>query len=883
MKNSYSKSIDNVLDELKVNSDSGLSSMEAEDRLVKYGYNTLPHKKSSSIIKIFFSGFLDPIVILLIVTIIFSLIIGEYVDGIVVFIIVILDLILGTIEEYHANKNADSLVKLIKHEVKVMRDGEEKVIDSELLVPGDIVYLESGDAITCDMRVIDCTNLQVNESVLTGESVGVFKSNKRLSLNTPLSERYNMLYAGCNVITGRCVAVVCETGINTEIGYIADTVSKIKEEKSPLTIRINKLSFQITIMIIIIAIIILFVLFNKGYKMEDIFMAVIALSVSAMPEGLPLALTMALTITSNNMVKKKVIVKKLNYVESLGSCTVIATDKTGTLTVNEQTAKVILLPNTNKYDVSGIGYNTEGEIEKLDLENKMQVDKIVLLAKLNNEAKKIKNGQYAGDSIDIAFQILSEKEKVYDEEYEIIKRIPYESENRYSLIFYKYKNEIYCTVKGSFEVVTKMSNKMDLGSKKENIDIDFLSNQNEELSKNGYRVITVAYGKVKNFTFKDSYDIKDIPPLTYLGMVGFIDPVRNDVKESINKCHEAGINVLMITGDHPLTAFAIAKELNLANDINEVITGSDIQKLNDNELDEFIAQKKVFARVTPNDKLRIVESLKRMGEFVAVTGDGVNDALALRSANIGVSMGSGTDTAKETASMIIMDDSFKSIANGIELGRVAYSNIRKVCFFLLSSGIAEVLFFLLSIIFNLPMPLVAIQLLWLNLVTDGLQDLSLSFESKEDDIMKRKPINPNENIFNKELFGEVFFSGITMGLIVFGIWYILINKVGMEITLARGYIMALMVFLQNIHVFNCRSETNSVFLIPINSNPLLLVTVFGSIMLQIIVMEVPFLSGFLKVESVPVPHLFLLMTISFIILIAVEIYKLIKNKIKQKM
>ena len=871
------KDLKKVFEELKVDPDKGLSFSEVKKRTNKYGYNTLPKKKGASIPKIFFSGMLDPIVILLLITVMFSFIIGEYVDGFIVLIIVVLDLILGTFEEYEANKNADSLQKLIKNEVKVLRNEQSMVIDSEQLVPGDIVFLESGDNITCDMRVIDCTNLQVNESVLTGESVPVYKTNQKIPNIVELADRNNMLYAGSSIVTGRCMAVATATGINTEVGYIAETVSKIKEEKSPLTIRINKLSSQITLLISIIAIIIVFILFNKGFSFNEVFMSTIALSVSAMPEGLPLALTMALTITSNNMVKKKVIVKKLNYVESLGSCTVIATDKTGTLTVNEQTAKVILLPNEERYDVSGVGYNTNGKIEKLDLEKKLQVDKLVLAGRLNNESKKISNGKYVGDSIDIAFYILSEKENIYQDDYEIIKRIPYESENKYSAVFYKYQDEYYCTVKGSYEVIESMCNKMQIDDKEKKINSDFLLNQNEKLSQDGYRVIALATGKMKKFEVKDNYDIEDIPKLTFLGMVGFIDPIRDDVEEAVVKCHEAGIKVMMITGDHPLTAFAIAKELELADDYSEVIIGSELAKFSDEELDNFILNKKVFARVTPYDKLRIVESLKRKGEFVAVTGDGVNDAMALRSANIGISMGSGTDTAKETSNMIILDDSFKSICEGIELGRVAYSNIRKVCFFLLSCGVAEVLFFLLSIVFDLPMPLVAIQLLWLNLVTDGLQDLALSFEKKEKGIMKRKPISTKENIFNKELLSEVIFSGLFMGILVFAVWYILINKYELDVTLSRGYIMALMVFLQNIHVFNCRSEKTSAFLIPITSNPLLIVTVFGSILLQIIVMEVPFLSRFLKVSSIPFSHLIILMAASLVILIVMEIYKLIKN------
>ncbi len=879
--NFYAQKIEVLLKAFQTNVNSGLSDEEVNSRHRKYGYNVLPHKKGDSIVKIFFNGFLDPIVLLLLVTVIFSIIVGEYIDAIVVFFIILLDLILGTIEEYQANKNADSLSKLIKTEVKVLRNNEKKVIDSEYVVPGDIVLLESGDKITCDMRIIDCSNLQVDESALTGESVGVNKSSQELEGNIPLSRRSNMLYAGCSIMTGRCTALVVSIGINTEIGNIAHTVSQIKNEKSPLTIRINKLSKQISVLIVSIGLIIAIILYYKGFSSTEIFMSVIALTVSAMPEGLPLALTMALTITSNMMIKKKVIVKKLNYVESLGSCTVIATDKTGTLTVNEQTAKVILLPNNQKYHISGVGYNTNGEIEKLDLDNRSHVERLLLDGKINNEAVHTKKNQYIGDSIDIAFLVLTEKQNIYSDEIEIIKRIPYESENKYSAVFYRYQDEIYCTVKGSFEVVSSLCNKMMHDNHEIKIEKNLLQEQNEELSKNGYRVITIATGKVNNFILKDYYDVSDIPPLVFEGMVGFIDPIRKDVKVAIEKCYNAGIKVIMITGDHPLTAFSIAKELNLASEYSEVLDGTTLleyDKLNNQEFDELIRDKKVFARVTPMDKLRIVESLKRRGEFVAVTGDGVNDALAIKRANIGISMGSGTDTAKETASMIITDDSFKSIVSGIELGRCAYSNIRKVCFFLLSCGLAEVLFFLLSIIFNLPVPLVAIQLLWLNLVTDGFQDIALSYEQAEDNIMEKKPIKTNENIFNKELFSEVLFSGLIIGIIVFVVWYLLIKKMNMDVSLARGYIMALMVFVQNVHVFNCRSEEKSAFLIPLRSNPLIIITVFSSILLQIIVMEIPVLSNFLKAKTVPYPHLFVLFFFSFIILIAMEIFKIIKSR-----
>ena len=875
----YLKNYADVIKELKTNIDTGLNSLEAKKRLSKYGENVIPRKKSKGPLKIFFSGLLDPIVILLIITTIISFLVGETVDAIVIIFIIVLDLILGTIEEYQAGKRADSLRNLIKNNVKVIRDMEEIVLDSSLLVPGDIVLLESGDKISADIRIINSSNLQVDESILTGESISVSKSSEKMEKKVSSHDISNMLFAGSSVVTGRCLGVVTETGLRTLVGDIFTTVENIKEEKSPLSIRMKKLSNQISIMIIIIAFIISLVLKSKGLAGGEIFMAVVALSVSAMPEGLPLALTMALTITSNKMVKKNVIVKKLNYVESLGSCTVIATDKTGTLTVNEQTAKLIMLPNGKKYEISGNGYKTNGEILKVDIDNRPLIDKIVLHGKLNNEAFKNKKNSYYGDSIDIAFQVLSEKNKTYSDEYEVLRKIPYESENKYSAVFYKYNNEVYCTVKGSIEVVLSFCNKMIVDNKEVKVDYQELMHQNEELSKDGYRVIAIASGKANNFKEKEFYDIKDVPTLNFEGIVGFIDPIRDDVKDSINECLGAGIKVLMITGDHPLTAYSIAKNINIASNYNEVATGKDIEKyfsLGIKEFDEFIKKKKVFARVSPFDKLRIVESLKRMGEYVAVTGDGVNDAPAIRSAHIGISMGSGTGTAKETAGMIIVDDSFKSIVSGVKLGRCAYSNIRKVCYFLLSCGLAEVLFFVLSIFFDLPMPLLAIQLLWLNLVTDGFQDIALSFEKSEKDIMKRKPIKTTENIFNRKLLEEVIISGLFISLIVFVVWFILIRKLNLELTLARGYIMLLMVFIQNIHVFNCRSEEESAFNIPLKNNPLIVLTAFGSIFLQIIVMEIPSLSKYLKASPIPYPHVFVLLLFGMIILLVMEMYKVIR-------
>ena len=857
----------------KLNSSiNGLTNNQVEDNLYKYGMNILPKKKRDSFIKIFFSELKDPIVLLLIVTVIFSFIIGEVVDAIAIIFIILIDLLLGTFQEWKAEKNADSLANIIRVKAKVIREGKELEVDSEQLVPGDIVLLVSGDKISADMRIIDAHNFTVNESILTGESLAVAKDEGIVKENASINSMTNMIFAGTTVTTGRATAIVVKTATSTEVGKIAEKVATTKDEKSPLTIRMNKFSKQISMLIIVVAIIITMLLIYKGESGSAIFLSVIALSVSAMPEGLPLALTMALTITSNKMMKKNVIVKKLNSVESLGSCTYIASDKTGTLTVNEQTAKKIVLPNDEEFTVDGIGYNFEGKINPV---GKAKIEDANLIAKigyLNNEAVA-SDDKFLGDSIDIAFKVLGKKANINLNQ-EVLGLIPYESENKYSACFYKEDEKIYCTVKGVLEKVLEFCN---------NIDKEKVKLQNEELAKQGYRVIALANKEISKFVEKEDYEESDIEKLDFIGLVAFIDPVRHDVKDAIKECNNAGITTIMITGDHPLTAYSIAKELELCTSFDEVCDTNELniyKAKTQEEFDEFVKSKKVFTRVTPMDKLEIVESLKRMGEFVAVTGDGVNDTPALKAANIGIAMGSGTDVAKETADMLILDDSFTSIVEGVREGRGAYSNIRKISFMLLSCGLAEVLFFCLSIFFDLPMPLVAIQLLWLNVVTDGLQDIALSFEPTEKNIMKQKPIKTTDTLFNKELLGEVAVAGLTIGIIVFIVWRKLINS-GMDVSVARGYIMTLMVFIQNVHVLNCRSEKEPFYKISLKANKFVPIVIISSLLLQVAVIEIPFLSKFLKTSSIPLIECIELFLFSLIIILVIEIYKKIKkNKIK---
>lgn len=865
-----------VLKELK-SSLNGLSEKEAKSRIKTYGLNELPKEKEKSVFQIFLSAINDPIIYVLVVASILSFIVGEYLDGFAIIFIIMVDAVVSTVQEIKAEKNSEALKDLIKVKVKVVRENKHYEIDSSYLVPGDIIIVEPGTKVSSDARIINSNNLTVDESVLTGESIGVAKSSDSSSLGD--DSKKCMIYAGTSVLTGRAIAVVTATGIDTEVGKIAEKVTSTEESKSPLTIRMEKFSKQITLMIIGISILIGCVLIYKQYHFMDIFLAVVALAVSAMPEGLPLSLTLALTIGSNKMAKRNVIVKKLNSVESLGSCTVIASDKTGTLTVNEQTAKKIVMSDGEAFEIDGNGYNDIGKVIPVGDSNIANAKYIATLGVVNNESmlEKVK-GKWDkfGDSIDIAFLALGRKLGIKSSEFKKVSDIPYESENKYSAVFYKIDNDVLCTAKGSVEVILDFCKYSYEDGERVKLDKEKILKQNEELASNGYRVIAICDGDVP---LKEKYSEKDVKNLTFIGLVGFIDPVRKEAVGAIKKCKTAGIKVLMITGDHALTAYAIAKDLNIVSSKDEVVTGSDLDFYSDSDekFDRFLEGKKVFARVTPLQKLKIVESLQRQGEFVAVTGDGVNDAPAIKVANIGVAMGSGTDVAKETAKMIIIDDNFSSIVAGIEEGRNAYSNIRKISLMLLSCGLAEVLFFVLSIAFDLPMPLVAIQLLWLNLVTDGLQDMALSFERETDTIMKEKPRSTKESLFEKELVKQIFLSGTFIGVLVFVVWYILINNLHMEVAHARGYVLALMVFIQNMHVLNCRSESKSVFENGFKQNKFVLFTIVGTIILQMIVMEVPILSRFLQTYDVPNLHLVILFVVSLPIILIMEMYKYVKK------
>lgn len=891
----HTKTNEEIYKKLKTSID-GLTQKEAEKRIKQNGFNILPKGKKNGIIKIFIMQFASPIIAILIVAIILSLIIGEYIDSTFIFIVIMINGILGTIQEYTAEKSAEKLQDMIKVNVKVKRNGKQTEVESSQLVVGDIVILESGDKIPADIRLIETNNLIVDESILTGESEGRVKTNDILKDNTAISERTNIMYAGTIVLSGRGIGIVVETASNTEIGKIADKVMNTEDADSPLVIRIRKFSKQISITFAVFAIFLSIILYYKGYMIKEIFFSVIALTVSAIPEGLTTAMTIALSISSSRMAKKNVIVKKLSSVESLGSCTVIASDKTGTLTVNEQTAKIIMLPWNDSYYVKGTGYNADEKINFDKYVSEIDKEQIKLISKLgilNNEANlKKENSEWksTGDSIDIAFLVLGEKlemNKKTLENNQIIAKIPYESKEKYSAVCYKDeldKNN-YFTVKGSVERVLEFCNKVKTKNGEELINKEEILKQNEELASNGYRVIALAYGKKEKLVSKTSYSEDDLPKMTFVGLVGFVDPIKEDTIEAVETCKKAGIKIYMITGDHPLTAYFIGKKLNIISNYNEIATGDDLSKqmeLGEEAFDNYIRKVKVCARTTPMQKLAIVESLKRQGEFVAVTGDGVNDAPALKSANIGVAMGSGSDVAKETGDMIIADDNFSTIVTGVKEGRKAYNNIRNVIYLLLSTGLSEIILFVMSIICNLPIPLTAIQFLWLNLITNGVQGDALALEKNDINIMKEKVRDKKEGIFNRLLLNEIFISSIIIALITFGLYHYLYTIMGLDIVVARTYVMILMVFMENIHIFNCRSEKTSIYRIHMKDNLFVIITLVIANIMQIVIIRIPTLASLFGLTCIPLINAISLLTLTIPLILAMEIFKAIINKKEYK-
>ncbi|MGV8074469.1 MAG: cation-translocating P-type ATPase [Syntrophobacteraceae bacterium] len=866
----------------------GLDELEAVERLKFYGLNILPVKEPPTIWTILLHQVLNPLIFILLAAAAASLAIGEGSDAVFILIVIALNSGLGAYQEYQAEKSAAGLQHLLKIHARVRRNNSEHDVPAEELVPGDIVILESGNKVPADLRLILANNLASDESFLTGESMAAVKQTATLREDTGVSDRKNMVFAGSTVTSGRAVGIVVGTARDTQVGIIAETVTESESGKPPLVVRMERFIKHISIMVLVIGAGLALLLWSQGQGAAAIFFFVVALAVSAIPEGLPVAMTVALSIATKRMSVRNVIVRKLTAVESLGSCTVIASDKTGTLTVNQQTARMIVLADGHTFTISGEGYNGEGELSaddgaELSKSARDRLKRLAELAILANEGSLVKEGRdwtQLGDSMDVAFLAMGYKLGLNPAEvkweHSIVDEIPYESERKFSAAFYEMQGERFVAAKGAVETILDFCNRMMGDNGPISLDREYIERRTEIMAEKGLRVLAVAGGDAGATDTEKGDGNSALSQLVFEGLVGFIDPLRPEVFESVKTCKRAGIQVIMITGDHPSTAGVIARELGLAGENEPVVTGRDLSEAGATDspaFEKLVASTHVFARVSPTQKLEIVDVLIRRGEFVAVTGDGVNDAPALRRANIGVAMGSGTDVAKEVGSMIVVDDNFASIVAGVEEGRFAYDNVRKVIYLLISTGAAEVLMFTAAIMAALPIPLLAVQLLWLNLVTNGIQDVALAFEGGEPGAMKRKPRPPNESIFDSKMIGQTLVSGLTIGALAFGFWYWIIGIQGMEEASARNMVLLLMVLFENIHVFNCRSETVSAFKVPLRSNYILIFGVIAAQGIHVLCMHLPFMQTVLSIEPVVFTEWLSISALALMVLAVMEVYK----------
>ncbi len=881
-----------ILQRLQTNRD-GLDNNEVTRRQEEFGKNTLPTKEPPTLLQIFLHQFLSPLIYILLAAGVVSLVLEEFTDAAFIFAVILLNAALGTFQEWKAERSAAALQNLLKIYTRVRRSGVDKQASADELVPGDIVFFESGNRVPADIRLLQVNNLFVDESLLTGESLAIEKNIECLEGDIPISERTNMVFAGSTITNGRGMGVVTATGLNTEVGKIARTVTDSKASKPPLIIRMERFARDISYFVLIAVSILGVVALTKGTPAVEVFFLAVALAVSAIPEGLPVAMTVALSIATSRMSKRNVIVRKLAAVESLGSCTLIASDKTGTLTVNKQTAKAIFIPSLGQLEVSGEGYSDEGDISTPTREDlpeyiTTQLDRLGKAVTLCNEASLSHDGsdwKYHGDAVDIALLALAYKLKLDPNQIRkdnpTLDSIPFESETRYAAEFYRNEGKVGIAVKGAIETVLPFCKTIITENGPVQLKPEEIENEAHSMSENGYRVIAVAAGEIDSIPEKEgTMGEENINSLTLLGLVGLIDPLRPEAIEAVEKCKAAGVEVAMITGDHPATALAIARELGIADTWDDIVTGKELEELGPPDSAEFLERVKsvrVFARVTPLQKLSIVEALISLGHFVAVTGDGVNDAPALRKANIGVAMGSGTDVAKDTASLLITDDNFASIVAGVEEGRYAYDNVRKVIYLLISTGAAEIALFTLALFMGLPLPLLAVQLLWLNLVTNGIQDVALAFEGGEPGAMNRPPRRPKEGIFNKLMVEQTLVSGLTIGFIAFGVWFWLLETGWNEFE-ARNIVLLLMVLLENVHVFNCRSEYASAFKVPIRRNVILIAGVLAAQGIHILSMYVPFMQTVLNVSPVSLGQWINMLALALILLVVMEIFKAVRAK-----
>jgi P-type Ca2+ transporter type 2C len=868
----------------------GLTQQEADKRLVAYGPNQLQDVSTRPWWILLLNQFKNFLVYILLVAAFISYITAHYIDVYVILAVVVINAVIGFVQEFKAERAIASLKNMVVPKARVLRNGEPSLIASKFIVPGDIIILEEGDAIPADARIIEAKNLRCVEASLTGESVPVNKRTDPMYAVTSLGDIQNMIWKGTFVAAGFAKAVVTATGMQTALGDIAASLDNIKEEKTNFQRKADQLGKQMGIIAISSAVL-LFILgyVTHDYATEELMLISIAALVSSIPEGLPAVLSIVLAIGANHMSKKNAIIRVFSSTETLGAVTTIITDKTGTLTQNALTLRKVLVNIDDEINITGEGWKPLGEFSlrgsTIEAETHEQLNKFLTIAALSNNSsvrhdQEKDTYQLLGDPTEGALLVASKKAglKMLLNECTKLDDIPFNSDNKFraSLICNNDASEIY--VIGAPEKLLEISTSIltDKGvldltqNQKENI-----RNKIEDWSESAMRVIALAYKPWSGKTINE----KDIDELVFVGICGMIDPPRPEVFDAVMKCKEAGIRVIMATGDHIKTAIAIAKASGILDGQSnepQALTEQQLEVLDEREWVEAISTINVFARLSPAMKLRIAETLQQQGELIAMTGDGVNDAPALKKADVGIAMGiMGTDVARDASKVVLADDNFATIVNAVEEGRIVFRNAKQTSFFLITTNFAEISTLIVTILFGLPIPLTATQLLWLNLVTDGICDISLATERGHGEVLKEKPVKKNAGIISKEILPFLFLNAGVMTILS-----VLVFKHYLPVSneKARTMVFIVMAFTQLFNVYNMRSLKYSVFKIGFFSNKYINIAIFVSVVIQVMLIEIPFFEMLFGFEFVSAVEFLTMIALSSLVLIFGEIYKFIKQK-----
>lgn len=851
----------------------GLSRVEVEARQRRYGPNQLEELAPPSTLTILLHQFQSPLIYILIVAAVVTVVLEEYIDAGVITAVLLLNAVIGFTQERQAEISVRALMGLVAPRARVVREGREWEVDSRELVPGDLVLLESGSRVPADVRLIAATALSVDESLLTGESIPVRKQTGRLEEDVLLADRSNLAYAGSVVTSGRGRGYVVETGIRTQLGAIAESVRGEEEPETPLQRRMSQFARVIGVVVGVAALLAFVIGLAIGETLQDMFLVAVALAVAAIPEGLPVAFTITLAIGVRRMARRNAIIRRLPAVETLGSTTVIGSDKTGTLTENRMTVQEVW--------AGGRTYSTSEEIEQ-ELPEPLHLT--LLAGVLTNEAQVyLTEGDgfdSKGDPTEVALLVAATRWNLEPEEareeFEVYAEIPFEPDRQYSASIREKDGDHIIFVKGAPERVLGMSAKALTEDGPGDLDTDAVHQAASEMAARGLRVLAMAYRPLPHGP-GPAEDLPDPEGLVFLGLQGMKDPPRAGVHQAIEGCQDAGIRVLMITGDHAATAAAIGSELGIAAADAPVLTGADLAGMDDEALARRVREVSVYARAAPDDKLRIVRALRAHNEVVAVTGDGVNDAPALKVADIGVAMGkSGTDVAKEASDMVLADDNFVSIYSAVEEGRVTFDNVRKVTFFLVSTGAATILTILTSLALGWPLPFLPAQLLWLNLVTNGLQDVALAFEPGEAGVLRRPPRRPNEGVISSLLWERTLVAGVVMaaGSLLLFRWELDRSD---SLTLAQTTALTTMVLFMAFHVGNSRSEFMSAFRKSPISNPFLFIATVAALAVHVAALYLPPTQYVLRVEPIGLEGWVRIVIVALTIIVAIEIHKLFRR------